>query len=423
MPTSSSLDGVLVQWGDRLFYPSNRVVHARTPKLSAAGIQERAHAIRRRIHATVVRRAPQVMVKVTGGGRGMAAIPAHLRYISKGGRLPIEDDRGFEREGKEALRDLVEQWRLGGSRIPEISERREAFNMMLSMHAGTKAEILQSAAREFAKAELANHRYAMVLHTHQANPHVHLSVRAEGRDGQRLNPRKEDLRRWRETFAERLRGWGIEAEATSQVTRGNAASQRAGLGAQDSGPARGALRKGRGVAEWHQEANPAGLGRDHACARGVAGRVGSPARSVHRPLPGTHASGSGHRPGPSPAARATRYEPIAADDAISAAQRAGDRAVGRTDERCPRRRTGSGAGRPRAACPSPRAWVRSAPRQGSACAGLRPPLTRLAAREPVIERASTGRDSLHRSRSDQRQATARGPRCTGGGKAPLATCR
>jgi hypothetical protein len=45
-------------------------------------------------------------------------------------------------------------------------------------------------------------------------------VRAEGRDGKRLNPRKEDLRRWRETFAERLRGWGIEAEASPQATRG-----------------------------------------------------------------------------------------------------------------------------------------------------------------------------------------------------------
>ena len=220
MPTPSNLDGVLVKWGDRLFYPANRTVRVHTPKLSGAGMQERAHAIRQRINAIVVRRAPQVMVKVTGGGRGMGAIAAHLRYISKGGRLPIEDDRGFEREGKEALRDLVEQWRLGGSRIPEISERREAFNIMLSMPAGTKAEIVRSAAREFAKAELANHRYVMVLHTHQANPHVHLSVRAEGRDGQRLNPRKEDLRRWRETFAERLRGWGIEAEASSQVTRG-----------------------------------------------------------------------------------------------------------------------------------------------------------------------------------------------------------
>ena len=220
MSTPSTLDGVLVQWGDRLFYPVNRVVRVRTPKLTGAGIQERANAIRQRIHAIVVRRAPQVMVKVTGGGRGMAAIAAHFRYISKGGRLPVEDDRGLEREGKDALRDLVEQWRLGGSRIPEISERREAFNIMLSMPAGTKAEIVRSAAREFSKAELATHRYVMVLHTHQANPHVHLSVRAEGRDGQRLNPRKEDLRRWRETFAERLRGWGIEAEASSQVTRG-----------------------------------------------------------------------------------------------------------------------------------------------------------------------------------------------------------
>ena len=220
MPTPSNVDGVLVQWGERLFYPASRLVRVRTPKLSGGGVQERAHAIRQRIHAIVVRRAPQVMVKVTGGGRGMAAIAAHFRYISKGGRLPIEDDRGLEREGKEALRDLVDQWRLGGSRIPEISERREAFNIMLSMPAGTKAEILRSAAREFAKAELANHRYVMVLHTHQANPHVHLSVRAEGRGGQRLNPRKEDLRRWRETFAERLRGWGVEAEASSQVTRG-----------------------------------------------------------------------------------------------------------------------------------------------------------------------------------------------------------
>ena len=60
----------------------------------------------------------------------------------------------------------------------------------------------------------------MVLHDHQANPHVHLSVRAESKHGKRLNPRKADLQRWRETFAEKLRGWGIEAEATRQATRG-----------------------------------------------------------------------------------------------------------------------------------------------------------------------------------------------------------
>ena len=59
----------------------------------------------------------------------------------------------------------------------------------------------------------------MVL-DHQANPHVHLSVRAESKHAKRLSPRKADLHRWRETFAEKLRGWGIDAEATRQASRG-----------------------------------------------------------------------------------------------------------------------------------------------------------------------------------------------------------
>jgi hypothetical protein len=58
------------------------------------------------------------------------------------------------------------------------------------------------------------------LHDHQTNPHVHISVRAESMSGRRLNPRKADLQRWRETFAEKLRGYGVEAEATRQATRG-----------------------------------------------------------------------------------------------------------------------------------------------------------------------------------------------------------
>jgi hypothetical protein len=213
------VDGVLVQWGERLFYPANRIVKSpQTPRLDTL-MRRKAAVIRQRIEATV-RRAPQVMVKVTGGGRGIAAIAAHFRYISKNGRLDIEDDREILRNGKDAVRDLVDQWRYGGSLIEDDGHRREAFNVMLSMPAGTNAELLKKAAREFAQVELAGHRYVMVLHEHQANPHVHLSVKAEAISGKRLNPRKADLQRWRETFAEKLRGWGIEAEATRQATRG-----------------------------------------------------------------------------------------------------------------------------------------------------------------------------------------------------------
>jgi hypothetical protein len=224
MPQVPNIDGILITWGDRLFYPGNRVVKVKPPaKLSASAASQRAAAIRRRIEATVVRRAPQVMVKVTGGGRGMNAIAAHFRYISKNGRLDIEDERGHTLRGKDGLYDLAEDWRFGGSLIPDSAEpgqRREAFNIMLSMPRGTHPESVQWAAREFAKTELADHKYVMVMHDHQANPHVHISVRAESKHGKRLNPRKADLHRWRETFAAKLRERGIEAEATRQATRG-----------------------------------------------------------------------------------------------------------------------------------------------------------------------------------------------------------
>jgi hypothetical protein len=225
MPQQPNIDGVLIQWGDRLFYPGNRIVRVPPqPKLVANLARRHAAAIRARIEATVVRRAPQVMVKVTGGGRGMQAIAAHFRYISKNGRLDIEDEHGETMHGKDALHELAEDWRLGGTLIDNIAEpgqRREAFNIMLSMPHGTDPQIVQRAAREFAQAELADHKYVMVLHDHQANPHVHISVRAESKHGKRLNPRKADLHRWRETFAEKLRGWGVEAEATRQASRGN----------------------------------------------------------------------------------------------------------------------------------------------------------------------------------------------------------
>lgn len=216
MASQPNIDGVLVTWGDRLFYPGNRRVKG------TEAVRLRAAAIRRHIEATVVRQAPQVMVKVTGGGRGMRAIAAHFRYISKNGRLQIEDQHGEALSGRDCVRELAEEWRLGGSMIPEHSEpghRREAFNIMLSMPRGTDPLSVQRAAREFARAELDGHKYVMVLHDHQANPHVHLSVRAESVTGRRLNPRKEDLRRWRETFAEKLRGYGIDAEATRRTTR------------------------------------------------------------------------------------------------------------------------------------------------------------------------------------------------------------
>lgn len=301
MAQPPNIDGILITWGDRLFYPGNRVVKTKPqPRFSGDAARLRAAAIRRRIEATVVRRAPQVMVKVTGGGRSMRAIAAHFRYISKNGRLEIEDQRGETMRGKDTLYDLAEEWRFGGSLIPNDAEpghRREAFNIMLSMPRGTDPLAVQRAAREFAQVELADHKCVMVLHDHQANPHVHISVRAESRHGKRLNPRKADLHRWRETFAEKLRGYGIDAEASRQATRGKSQNYDSlwRLKAREDGRLRtakpGTKSGGRTVATlaeavgaWRQ------LGQALAMSVDVADR--SLARSIAafvREMPSTHA--------------------------------------------------------------------------------------------------------------------------------------
>ena len=45
MPQAQNIDGVLITWGDRLFYPGNRVVKVKPqPKLKAGAASQRAAA-------------------------------------------------------------------------------------------------------------------------------------------------------------------------------------------------------------------------------------------------------------------------------------------------------------------------------------------------------------------------------------------
>ena len=49
-----------------------------------------------------VRRTPEVMVKVTGGGTKTGAVAAHFAYISRKGKLAIETDEGNRAAGPDA---------------------------------------------------------------------------------------------------------------------------------------------------------------------------------------------------------------------------------------------------------------------------------------------------------------------------------
>lgn len=224
----TTIDDALQAWDDGYHF---KPLRGRKAKVAFTGVRVPtsppkskrmggAAAARSRLKG-IVRKAPEVMVKVSGGGKGMRAIKAHMDYISRNGDVVLENEAGEIFDGKEAVRSLRDDWKFGQYGIPEESHRKEAFNIVLSMPPGTDRKSVTDAAREFAKREFAgNFHYVFATHDDEKHPHVHLCVNAQGDDGTRLNPRKADLQRWREGFAEALREHGIEANATPRLVRG-----------------------------------------------------------------------------------------------------------------------------------------------------------------------------------------------------------
>lgn len=224
--TKTVIDGVSKDWGERLNYSpvkgskgrnirsGGRTIAAKpSPRPSGAATKEKV--------ARTAKKTAEVMVKVSGGGKNMKHIKAHMDYISRNGEVEIEDENGQVHKGMEPVRDVRDAWAEGKFTIPyEGEKRKEAFNIVLSMPPGTDRQAVKDAAREFAKEQFGNHQYVFAAHEDEKHPHVHLAVKAVGFDGIRMNPRKGDLQHWREQFAEKLRDQGIEANATPRRARG-----------------------------------------------------------------------------------------------------------------------------------------------------------------------------------------------------------
>lgn len=169
----------------------------------------------------IVARVPEVMVKITGRTKGVAHLCSHLAYITRNGDLAAETETGVVMEGREGLSDLQDRWSEDVALDLRRANRTLSVNMILSMPPGTDGTKVRDAVRAFAIDTFeGRHDYAFVLHQDDVHPHVHLTVRAAGYDGRRLNPRKADLHQWREQFAQELRSRGVAAEATPRRTRG-----------------------------------------------------------------------------------------------------------------------------------------------------------------------------------------------------------
>jgi hypothetical protein len=177
-----------------------------------------------------VQRAPEVVVKVLSrASNDLGAAGKHLDYVTRYGKLGLETDDGEQREGRVGMA-LLNKWDLDiddarrqsaltatrGKQPPKLVHK-----LMFSMPPGTPPAKVLAAVRNFAREEFwGQHRYAFVLHTDEAHPHVHLVLKAVSEQGARLNIKKATLRHWRSQFAHHLRVLGVSANATERAVRG-----------------------------------------------------------------------------------------------------------------------------------------------------------------------------------------------------------
>jgi hypothetical protein len=177
------------------------------------------------------------MVKVlTRGGQNLKAVARHMAYLNRGGDVEIETDDGQQLSGKGVENGLLEDWDLDleeHRRVAELESRSRrsppklVHKLMFSMPSGTPPDKVLSAVKNFAREEFGlKHRYAMVLHTDEPHPHVHMVVKAVSEQGVRLNIRKATLREWRTEFARQLRALGVAANATDRGVRGESRSPK-----------------------------------------------------------------------------------------------------------------------------------------------------------------------------------------------------
>lgn len=199
----------------------------RAPALTQAEV---AHAIR------TVRGVTEVVIKVSGGARTIRGVAAHLEYLET--RADLETDDGAVLAEKGFGSELLKDWDLEVDEIRRHTSRAIAagrkppklvHNLVFSMPKGTPPDRLHKAVRKFAVEKFGlQHRYAMALHTDQAHPHVHVVVKAISEQGERLNIRNATLREWRRDFAQYLRDYGVEANATERAVRGSHYQNRKG---------------------------------------------------------------------------------------------------------------------------------------------------------------------------------------------------
>jgi hypothetical protein len=178
----------------------------------------------------IAQRRPQALLKITRYGHGGFKILAHAKYISRHGKLSLEDESGDPIDDPAALRRRVRSWaEQAGAAMDEPAaevkrKRRVTAHFVLDAGPGVDPRKLTKATREFLAEQFGKqgHEYVFTRHDDTQQPHVHVILNLMDEHGKRLHTSVSQVQSWRERFAETARKHGIEVDASRAWERGKA---------------------------------------------------------------------------------------------------------------------------------------------------------------------------------------------------------
>lgn len=176
----------------------------------------------------VANRTPEAFCKLTGVTRSVNHASNHIDYISRNGKVELEDEQGNLFSGSRLGYEITEQWK-NISKFkqfqdpdPMKNKSRYTTTLVFSMVAGTDEEKLKDSVRQLMKEEFGGkHKYVMGLHTDTNSPHVHVCILNKGLNkNKKLHLSRAKTKQLRAKFAEKLVEHGIKAVATPRQMRG-----------------------------------------------------------------------------------------------------------------------------------------------------------------------------------------------------------
>ncbi len=160
----------------------------------------------------------QAVVKLRSFPHGIKGVGRAMSYISRKGTLPLEKDTGEQILGLEEQRELIRDWAVD---FDKRKDSRDGAHIIFSMPPGSRVEALREAVRTTGARAFPDNEWVFVIHEDRKHPHAHMILKMRGREKNlKFDPRKADLHRLREIFAEAAREQGVELAASPRAARG-----------------------------------------------------------------------------------------------------------------------------------------------------------------------------------------------------------